>query len=220
MRIRQLAIAGGTLPSLTIGLPAAGVPIPGIYHVSWGAEGTAYSSVEGACGFVDTTTLEASRHQVFCFGDTLDVRSGPTGGQASRVGLWVLDRTCVGAPRDQQCTEQSFEVAPHGVTYSIDPLLQTASVVASVAGCGAVNLTLAADTEPSLRTAAPVVVASAGVNFVEASVGGGAASVGRDAGVSGTLCGVSVNAGNSRGRIFRGLGSPRGASIGVSYTPA
>lgn len=222
MKIRHAAIGVATLLALTVGLPALGGPIPDIYRVNWGVDGDAYASAEGACGFVDTAVLGGTRQQAFCFGDTVEVRSGPGGGQIARVRLWVSDTTCTGTPPEQQCDGRSWTLAPPEVTYSIDPALGEARVPASgqlnLEGCGIVQLSLASNAEPNLATNAPLVEAGAGLNRVDVFVSVPDTSVGRNASVSGQLCGVTVTAANSTGgRIFRGLGSERGVAASVRY---
>lgn len=232
MKIRYGAIAGATLLTLTLGLPALGSVIPDIYRVNWGVAGNAYAMPEGACGRVETDFLQGdppvvvgTRHLTFCFGNELNVTSQGSSGEISRVGFWVRDVTCAA----EGCFEKQGEAHPGLVTYSIDPLLQTASVQVTGSGfqdawCGAVSLALdAGDAEPSLGGGAHAFGVGVGRGDVAVRLDSAATSVGRDATVSGTLCGVAVDAagevagGHTHGWIFRGVGS-RGASIDISYT--
>jgi len=108
------------------------------------------------------------------------------------------------------------------VTYTVDPLLETATVSITLPDCGEVNLSLAATAEPDLRTAGslvnqPFVAQNENHGSIESS-GAGSASIGRDAQVTGIVCDEAASTEDlPPGRILRGLGSD-GYQIGLGYT--
>jgi hypothetical protein len=214
MRFRRPLIAATTLVILTLGLPALGRAV-GIYQVRFHVFTHAYATVAGACGQTGHIGPEGGRRISVCFGESLDVRYGPEGGDVGRVQLWVRDVSC---DAEGACTETRVLRRPP-VRFTVDPLLAKATVNASTE-CGPVRLTLSAVSEPNLRTAPfiqqPDVAAGPDDGHLHVLVGG-SASVGRDARMTGTLCGVTVPSTNfPNGRILRGLGS-EGTSIVVRY---
>lgn len=214
---RHVLLATATTAVLALGLPALGSLLP-VYSLSFDAAGEAYVTVDGACGFVDPAVPEGERRRLtFCFGDTVEGAVHPGGGSAGIVAMWVRDLQCVTVDGGESCDEQRHTLSPDEVDFTVSPLLDAAeanSTDANVSGCLVVDLSLTAISEPLLRSSESEVS-----HFVDPSPDGfgggvswgpGSASVGRDATVSGTLCGVTIGEGEGSGRILRGLGTTGG----------
>lgn len=215
MKRNQIFIALATLLALSAGLPALGSILP-IYSVGWGADVQAYAIASGACGHVDPPMPAGERrHLTFCFGDDVEAHAqGAGNGNVALGGLWVNDMVCQpDAWGNESCQVENSGFPPDQVEFTVGPLLDTATAttVTNEWGCASVNVTLTANAEPSLTTS------TGGTNqdgslgadsgYENVYVGPSSGSVGRNATISGNLCGVTIGTGEGNGRILRGLGT-------------
>ncbi|HLF99253.1 MAG TPA: hypothetical protein VI916_02190 [Acidimicrobiia bacterium] len=210
MRARHALIALATTVLLTAALPALGSLLP-VYHFGGGAQAEAYATVDGACGTVDPWVPDGQRrHLTFCFGPTPEASAHNQGGSVALSTMWVRDTQCHVEESQEVCEGFTQYFFQDQVAITVDPLLETATAI-NPDGCGGIDLTLTAYREASLTTSTGSLDHDAGVGpnggGAGVNLGPSSGSVGRDATVTGTLCGVDLTQADAGGRILRGVGT-------------